>query len=588
MSLVNIRMKPEQLVRFIRTVSLVAPLILILAPIGILGIRIHLQIAEANHLGHQLAKDLESLTAQNPSRNLQHSLETVFNQSEPLVELHPFIQVKDRKGIIVAEIGHHHTAPKQSIHLTLKTENTGTLTIELTHSFSILFKNFALPIAMGMGIGLMIFSVARILVLPMIRRTIDHLVSTQEQLVLERQRADEANHAKSFFLANISHEIRTPLSAIIGFSDLGLHARNPGEHLDYLKKIHSSGNTLLEIINAVLDFSKIEAGKVELEKIPFRLDALVALINSIVESLGKEKALTFNCRIAENFPEWVLGDPLRLKQILTNLAGNAVKFTEKGSITFEGRIIEQTDDHYLIEFRIRDTGIGLKPEQLESIFSPFHQSDNSTTRKYGGTGLGLAITRDLTTLMGGEIFVESEYGHGASFTLRIPFEMVPDEMLVEIQKNTASTYFQKATDHLKGARILLVEDNDVNQEIGRHILKRVGAEVDIAGNGSIALEMVRKSPDCYQAILMDLQMPVMDGFEATRAIRDLKLERHIPIIAMTAHALSEERQKCLQAGMDDHLTKPINPGLLYQTLSHLIRPLKPPPADHLITRQGGA
>jgi two-component system, sensor histidine kinase and response regulator len=378
-----------------------------------------------------------------------------------------------------------------------------------------------------------------------------------------KKKADTENRHKSAFLANMSHEIRTPMNAIIGMTTIGKEASDSGRKDYCFTKIEDASNHLLGVINDVLDMSKIEANKFEIIPIEFEFEKMLRRVANVVNFSIDKKRQKFSVHIDPSIPRTLIGDDQRIAQVITNLLGNAVKFTpEDGSITFTVRLAEKTNNLCTLQVSVSDTGIGISAEQQAKLFKSFEQAESSTTRKYGGTGLGLAISKSIVELMGGSIWVESEPGKGSVFSFTIQVQRGTEEKRVDIDERQIEK--EKAAESagvFAGRRILLVEDMEINREIVQALLEPTKLEIDCAENGAEAVRMLAESPAQYDIIFMDIQMPIMDGYDATQRIRALEAKnavRRVPIIAMTANVFKEDIEKCLEAGMDSHVGKPLD------------------------------
>ncbi len=375
------------------------------------------------------------------------------------------------------------------------------------------------------------------------------------------QKAEESTKLKEAFLANMSHEIRTPMNAIIGFSDI-LFKRELGvQEKEYVGIIKTAGENLLTIIDDILDISKIEAGMMTFEESNFSVKETFKSLQIMLLEKAKEKNLELIFSCDDDVPDVLRGDPTRLRQIIINLAGNAIKFTQKGSVQVHAKAQKLTDENILMEFSVKDTGIGISQDKLEHIFERFRQAESQTTRKYGGTGLGLSIAKQLAELQGGTLSVKSEFNVGSVFSFCIPYKKsigtLPSPEITEKKYNM---------EELSKLNILLIEDNQLNVKLILSLFAESNLKIVVTENGSLGIDKLKEN--YFDIILMDMEMPVMNGYEATIIIRNA-LKSNIPIIAMTAHAMAGERERCLSLGMNDYISKPINASLLFEKIHDL-------------------
>lgn len=395
-------------------------------------------------------------------------------------------------------------------------------------------------------------------------RDIRELKDTEQNLKREKEKAETSEKTKQLFLAKMSHEIRTPMNAILGFARLLEETLHEKDQQDYIDIIIRSSEDLLVILNDILDFSRLESGKIVFENIPIKPAEIVKATVIMMEQKSRQKGVDIRYLVDDKVPDTIIGDSVRLSQVLLNLVSNALKFTEKGEIVISVSLLDENDVSVWLDFGVKDTGIGIPAEMQEKIFESFEQASYDTARKYGGSGLGLSIVKQIVQLQHGELFVESKPGYGADFHFRLNF-LKFSEPFENVKAAAAENPFPRG----EGTKILIVEDNLINQMLVRKVLGKQGFETDSAENGKAALDKIDQSH--YDLILMDLQMPEMDGYEATRRIRESSVRRQVPIVAMSAHTFKDEYERCIAAGMDGFVSKPFDTIKLFDTIFGILK-----------------
>ena len=465
------------------------------------------------------------------------------------------------EDVDISQLKIHDMHTKEAVNLVLNEALPYVLDNELWLSENTLLHKLGYEIPVSQSVHLHRDKDGNPAFLSTIMRDITELKIAEKAMFEAKESAEALAQSKTDFLANMSHEIRTPMNAILGLSELALHSKENNQN-DYLEKIHGASENLLKILNDILEFSKLDSARGEITSDNFNLGTLVNNLNNLFEVIARQKNIRFDLEVSPDVERHLIGDELRLQQVLTNLLNNSIKFTQTGFVSLSVTCSQQDDKHVLLTFSIKDSGIGISPEQQKSLFQPFTQADSSITRRFGGTGLGLVISQKFIHLMGGEIALESTLNEGSHFWFTLPFDVSKQSHSTEFlpvkqNKRTTAEELEEAAKLLVNKRVLLVEDTPLNQQVASEFLRNAKLRVVVADNGKEALEILEFSS--FDIVLMDIQMPVMDGLEATRLIREQPQFATLPIIAMSAGVTFEEQEKCNIVGMTDFISKPINP-----------------------------
>ncbi|MEQ9064783.1 MAG: tetratricopeptide repeat protein [Vicingaceae bacterium] len=505
--------------------------------------------------------------------NIKNASESLYQsykargQCSKSLEMHElFITMKDsmlseesERAVIQQEYKYNYEKEKLADSLVQIETN---LKIELAHQEQISKKNQTRNILVGTSLLVLLAAGGLFARVRHIKKSNAALEIAKSKAEDERNRAERSEHFKKQFLANMSHEIRTPMNAVLGMTSLTLDTQLNEKQTKYLSAVKKSSENLLVIINDILDLSKLEAGKMELEKIPFNIGEQIQQVYDTLRFKAEEKSLVFETSISKDVPRVLIGDPSRLNQVLINLAGNSIKFTERGRVSVSVSVREENKEKTTILFKIADTGIGIPKDKVGKLFSAFQQVEAGTARKYGGTGLGLSISQTLVELQGGRIEIDSEEGKGSTFYFSIPYDVASEKGMAQLQRKHLVD-----SSNLTGLRVLIAEDNELNQIVIEDTLRVLikDVHIDMAENGKIVLDKLSQAD--YDMVLMDVNMPEMDGHEATKAIRKLDNDKkNIPIIALTASVLSSDIHQCLESGMNDYIPKPFKREELLSTL----------------------